>query len=175
MVQILCLRPHIEQELPGLELHVCCRNELMYLSEWYDKIFPKSELQYKKSEFAYIKQLTCNMFDHPVEQFLMESGMSIPEISVPTCDLTKKCVIVPEGNAPTNSLTSEQIDRVQELVDNRGFQVGYDIEGAGWVVGVENEQLFLAASRGIPTSLVPTGIGKNIYQKMYPHAEILNL
>ena len=147
----------------------------MYLSEWYDKIFPKSDLQYRKSEFAYIKQLTCNMFDHPVEQFLVESGLSVPAISTPACDLTKKCVIVPEGNAPTASLTSQQVERVREVAINRGYHVGEDIEGAGWVVGVENEQLFLAASKGIPTSLVPTGIGKNLYQKMLPHAEILNL
>lgn len=177
VMQILCLRPYIERELQGLQLFVCCRDELMYLSEWYDKILSMSQLEERKSEFAYIRQLTCNMFDHPVLELLEESEIPFFDVRVPSPDLTMKCVIAPEGNLPTKCLTEDQIERAKTTAINQGYrvEVSYDIEGAGWVIGVENEQLFLAASRGIPTSLVPTGVGTRLYQKMFPKGEILDL
>ena len=149
----------------------------MYLSEWYDKLLPLSQLEDRKHEFAYIKQLTCNMFDHPVLELLEDSHIPFFEARVPSPDLTMKCVIAPDGNLPTECMTEEQIEAAKTTAINQGYQVevGYDIEGAGWVIGVENEQLFLAGSRGIPTSLVPTGIGTRLYQKMFPKGEILNL
>jgi hypothetical protein len=47
------------------------------------------------------------------------------------------------------------------------------VDQAGWVIGVEAAPLFEAAARGIKTSLVPTGLGATIYQRMFPRGEIL--
>ena len=47
------------------------------------------------------------------------------------------------------------------------------ISQAGWVIGVEGAPIFEAASRGIKTSLVPTGMGTNLYSKLFPNGEIL--
>ena len=50
----------------------------------------------------------------------------------------------------------------------QGYQVQIEGEmnGAGWVIGVENEYLFQAVFQGIKTSLVPTGIGTEFYKSL---------
>jgi hypothetical protein len=46
---------------------------------------------------------------------------------------------------------------------------------ASAVIGVENEYLFLAAGMGKDTYLVPTGLGTELYKKMFPENKVMKI
>lgn len=53
--QLLSVRPAIEQDLPGIQIYICCRVGLSHLKEQYEHVFLESE-DYK-SEVAYVRHL----------------------------------------------------------------------------------------------------------------------
>ncbi len=61
-----------------------------------------------------------------------------------------------------------------------GRKAGYEteingnLETAGWVIGVENRFIWEAAALGIKTTLIETGIGTNLYRKMFPQNEVIS-
>lgn len=114
------------------------------------------------------------MEDHPVEALMAESNLEYPEppeLSVPT----RKCVLWTKGVLPTKSLTEPQIQAVKSVFGDMNVEINGSIENAGWVVGVESEAVFSAASQGIMTSLIDTGIGHNLFCDMFPNAEVITL
>jgi hypothetical protein len=176
VVQLSCFLPLIEESLPGLDLHICCRDEVFHHFN-NPKIFPHAEFAEKKEDFAHVRELKCNMDSHPVEDLLKESKVPCKPVVTPTVDLTIRCVICPDATLPTKPLESRQIEEIKGIARLRHFvpEVSENLEGAGWVIGPENGVLFLAASKGIKTSLVPTGVGTKLYQKMFPNGEVLNI
>lgn len=77
ITQLLQVRPHIEQQLPGLQVYIACKDELSYLVAGFKRILFISELKARKNEFAYIRHLKNNLRDNPVEQLLKESGLLV--------------------------------------------------------------------------------------------------
>jgi hypothetical protein len=71
-------------------------------------------------------------------------------------------------------LTSIQVNKAKEYAQKAGYTLSNDPFNAGWVIGVENYPLFLAASRGLKTSLIPTGLGTDLYKTMFVRGEILS-
>jgi hypothetical protein len=174
LVLLRQLRPLMERALPGLNIHLGTSDaNIRYLGD--DRILKLSELKIRKPEFAHIKELRFNGVDHPVEAFVKECGFNDLTVCTKAEESTALCVIVPRGSHPTKPLTERQV----ELLIKRGKFEGYDIQlggdssNAGWVMGVESVDIYEAAARGAKTLLVPTGLGTNLYKKMYPFAEIL--
>jgi hypothetical protein len=179
IVQLLYLRTSIEQELPGIQIWICYKDCLDYLVVGHQRIIPYSLIQDKKREFAYIRQLKGSQIEHPIWQLLEESKLSLPTL---ICQEQKNkenkmCGIYPQGNLPVISLSNEHIENIKKMVISKGYypKMNEKVELCGWVIGVENESLFLAGTMGIKTSLIPTGFGTNIYKKMFPQGEILKL
>lgn len=177
ILQLLYLRSAIEKELPGIELWIAHKNEVSYLVKDYNKTISITKLQNNKRNFAYIRNLKCNMRDHPIMELIEESEILLSSLVVPKSPRTTKCIICPKGFLPTRSMSPKIIEKIISHCVVKGYdvEIGTDIEGAGWVVGVENEQLFLAAFRGIKTSLIPTGIGTDFYKKLFSQGEILEV
>jgi hypothetical protein len=172
-IQLLSyLRPAIEAELPGIQIYLCCRKEFLPNTE---RVFDLSELNKKKNEMAYIRELTCDLVNHPIEMLINESLLKLNYWHPPILKISKgnRYVFCPNGTLPTKSLTSKQVDLIKKKLGP--FEISNNIEDADWVVGVENECLFKAAMLGIRTTLVPTGLGTNLYKKIFPNGEILNL
>jgi hypothetical protein len=170
IIQLNCLLPYIEAALPGLDIFLCCRDEII---SWFDnpKIFPAFQFSERKSDFAFIKQLNCDMENHPVLDLLEESKIKYGPVTTPlNPDFSKRCVICPNATLPAKSLSDVQVDKATQMAKQKEYDVEVtdDITGAGWVIGVENTSLFLAASQGIKTSLVPTGPGTQLYKTMFP-------
>ena len=107
-----------------------------------------------------------------IEKLLKECDIHEYEISVPEVEITTKCTILSHGNYPTKNLVKHQIEYLKNMAINQGYQVEDGYEDAGWVIGVENVELFKAAARGIRTTLVQTGVGHNLYKKMFAKGEI---
>lgn len=76
--QLKYVRPLMEKELPGTLIYLCCRDDFFNIFEGEDYTLPMSEIQKRKKEFAYIRELTYNMEDHPILAFLEESKINLP-------------------------------------------------------------------------------------------------
>ncbi len=178
-IQLLHLRPAIEQELPGIQIWICCPDHLSYLATSYERIVYATEIQERKKEFAYIRQLKGSQIQHPIWELLEESKLLLPTLSQPTPhnQELKTCGIYPRGDLPVKSLNGEQTEGLKRLAKTKGYHpmVDADIETCGWAIGVENEAIFRAGIAGIRTSLVPTGAGTRLYQKMFPAGEVMKL
>lgn len=125
--------------------------------------------------FGYVRELRCNLKDHPVEAFLEESGID-PNMMI-TEDTTDSglCVILPHGNSPTKSLTDQQVGNIVAHVEGMNYtvRVGGDPQTANWIVGVECDELFWLAAKGRHVTLVDTGLGAGLFQKMFPWADVI--
>lgn len=177
LVQLKLLRPIVETQLPGIKVFIACKNDSMYLLKNEERILNREELQERKTDFAYIREINCDMQTHPIEELMKESNLPCGPIETPVVEPTKRCVLLTNAIFPTKTLTAKQIQEAISLITKNRFDVDINgsIESAGWVVGVENENLFLAAAMGIKTTLIPTGLGTNLFKSMFTKGEILNL
>lgn len=177
VVELLLLRPSIEVALPGIEIHLCCRDRAFHLLQGQKNVIPESQIGEMKWEFAQVKEITCDLSKgHPIESLLTESDIPVLPIITQSQNSSRVCIVLTEARLPTKSLSDSQIKKVCEHVMNKGFVPRLDNsnwEEAGWVIGVEHEVLFLAGSKGIRTTLIETGTGQGIYKSLLPHGEIL--
>ena len=177
LVQLKLLRPIMEKTFPGVKVYLSCRDEHLYLLEGEERIISKTELDDKKHLFGYVRDLLCDMESHPVEEFMKESDIPYDKIQSPKTKPAGHCVLLTNGVSPVKCLTGEQIKKVTEYIKNKGctYTINGSIYDAEWVIGVENEDLYLAASKGKYTVLIPTGFGENIFKSMFNNIEILTL
>ena len=178
IVQLRLLRPIIEKTFQGLQIYLACKDDYIYLLKDEPRILTASQLKENKNQFAYVREIFCNLNEHPVEQLLIESDISITPIcesSIHVENVRGSCLLLPHAHAPTRSLNSRQISDVILHVEKQGFSVHFNkkINDFDWILGVENESLYEAAALGKRITLVPTGFGENLFRKMFPLAEIL--
>lgn len=179
LIQLKLLRPIIEKELPGIKVYLACKKDSMYLLQNEERILDRETLiDTKYNQFAYVREINCDMLLHPIEELLQESDLPCGPIHIETKITNgRKCVLLTNGILPTKSLTSEKIKSAIHFIQTKGFNVilNEDISDADWVVGVENEKLYQSAALGKKTTLIPTGLGTNIFKNMFPNSEILSL
>jgi hypothetical protein len=175
LVQLKLIRPSIEKIYSGIEIYLACKDDAYYLLEDSPKTLKASE--YVKERYGYTRELFCDMQTHPVEELLRESN--IPKLLIRTEQ--KKggnlCSIYPFGASPTRSLSREQIEKVEKYVVSKNMQpvINGGLESAAWVIGVENEFTALAPTQGIKTTLIPTGIGENLYKSLYYNLDVFKI
>jgi len=174
IVQLLYLRPAIEKEFPGIEIYISCRDDCIRFIDKKERIIFGSELNTRKKEVAYIRELRCDLKNHPVLQLIQESNLQLSYLEPPKIKQSdvRHCVICTNAILPTGLI--HNIDQISNFVFHQGYSVGLnsDISKATWVIGPENEQLFTAAIQGIRTTLIPTGLGTELYKKLFPDGEI---
>ena len=170
LVQLRLLKPSIEEQLKGIELNICCRDEYLYIFN-DNKTFPYSQINSYKNYFAHTKEIKCDMNKHPILELMQESSLTIPEIvAVPHSRKScKSCFIISEGILPTKSIASEII---KKRIASLGLSICYDYKEADVVVGIESEEVFEAAAAGKRTILVESGIGTELFRKMFPSCEV---
>ena len=168
LIQLLSLRPNMEKR-HGVPIYLSCRDQVFHLLEQSDRTLLYTTLKDNERYFPYIFNMTCNLVEHPVEAMLLESDVPIKVVRPDAPDGNGKCVIFPDGTIPTHPMTKAQVERCVALAHRRGLtpHIGGSYEGASLVIGVENWQLFSAAAKGIPVALVPSGLGTNLYRRMF--------
>jgi hypothetical protein len=176
IAQLQALRPQIEQEMPGLKLFIACADSEYPRFQNDPQIICVTQLNQQRNKFGYIREFANNLQQHPVLKLLEESKIPIRPVETPIPPITTKCVICPYGSPPVQSLKNEEITFFETLAESKGFnpEVDENIEDSGWVIGVENRPLFEAAINGIKTTLIPTGLGVELYKKMFPLGEVYN-
>jgi len=173
IVQLLYLRPAIEAELPGIQIYIVCSDELKRKYN-QERMVGRSEFQ--DYEYSHVREITFDSTSHPVFDLIESSKLTLehlPPVILPTP--TKKCVLLNQALPPVAKIDDERLKTIKQYIVAQGYYIEEDgdLDNAGWVVGIESEKLYQAATRGIRTSLVPTGFGTKLFQKMFPHNEIL--
>lgn len=176
LIQLKNLKPILEKEFVNLTIYIGCKDDKIHVFNGQDHILKLSELKIRKNDFAHISELKFDGLNHPVEQFVLSSG--IKNYSVPNQKTIKttKCVIVTKGSHPTKPLEESKIDKIKKFVTAQGmlYEINTNVCNAGMVIGVESFGVCEAASIGIETYLIPTGVGTNLYKKMFPNIKVIN-
>ena len=177
LVQLKVLRPYLEDAFPGVNLYLGCKDESYKWFEGEKRIVKLSQLKEMKPNFAHVSEIKFNMKDHPIERLLAQSGLKQYVICEKAEIPTQKCVIITKSTFPTKPLEEKQVMALKRIAAQQGVQaeVDTDVKNAGMVMGVESGGLFQAASEGISTTLVPTGLGTRLYKSMFPQGRILEI
>lgn len=176
-------------------MYICCRDNLLYLLEGEQNVLPSSALV--QTDYAYVRDIANEHTKHAILELMEESHLTIKPISLPNAFKRGLCLLCPEGVPPVKSLSKVDLNKYMELVKASGYKcliLGSDIhysldlelrpsgkdkfsylEKAVWVIGVENEYLFLGAAAGLKCSLLKSGNGSEIFLKMFPHSDIIDL
>lgn len=195
---MVAIRKQIQRQYPELRIFIACSDNLFFWIENEPDVIRQSEIKDRLTEFAYIRQIeTSSGSNHPLLEILTESNINIQPI--PIRKLQRQfgnCLICPNGSYPTQPMPN--VEKYKSYARQHGFNpviVGSDthqtykafdinpsghdklavINNADWVIGVENEYLFTAGIQGVPVSLVPTGIGTNLFKALFRTGEILSL
>ena len=176
LVQLRLLRPCMEAAFPGIQIYLCSRDDLTYLFKDEPRTLNKSTLMDNKKQFAYIREISYKNTIHPVEELMDESEIKIPPISTEEGNIGS-AVLLTNCCAPVRSLNHYQIKSAIELAELKNCTIAINEPYANydWVIGVENEQIYEAAAEGKKVTLIPTGIGENLFKKMFPFAEIIQM
>ena len=176
LIQLKIIKPIIEEKYKGLKILIALKDEKVDIFKDENYIIKRSELRNKMFDFGYFIEIKFNGKNHPIEDFLKKIGIENIIVKVdPICETTKRCVIVTKGNYPTINIDDKIIKLLKNVAMSDGYEtvVDSDTTNADLVMGVESYELFEAASRGIKTRLYPTGLGTNLYKRMFCNAEVL--
>lgn len=195
VISLKLIKPQIEKHFPEIQFFISCKDNLMYLLEGESQIISISDLNHKKSEFSYIRDVRNDFKQHSILEFIEESFML--EAICETSNFEKGiCLICPEGVPPVKPLTYEQIENYKKKLQKEGNVVlilGSDVHStlsdikirpighekftyiseAKLVIGVENEYTMLAASQGKRVLLDGSGLGVRLYKNMFPKIELI--
>lgn len=176
LVQLKLLRPFMEKTFPGVQVYIAHRDNTQTLRD-IERTLTRSELEASRGDFAYVRELTCDMVNHPVELFMDESKIPCGPIPTEAAPETNVCVLVTQSMLPTRSLTASETEEWRAMICAEGCNciVDGDISQAQYVIGVESDKLFEAGAKGCRVSLIPTGIGENLFKRMYPKGKVLKI
>ncbi len=176
---LLGLRKLVEAELPGLRVYIGCREDLC----GPENTVPESEVMRMTREpwgtgFGHIREIRCNMKDHPVEAFFAESKIAIRPTADHQPDPDNRVVrLYPNGTSPTRSLTDTQTQAIAKRYAKDGYVVRQDgpWDDAGIVVGVESTSLWEAAMAGKSVVLCDTGLGTALFRVICPWGTVISV
>lgn len=182
IIQLKALRPLIESQYQGIKVYISVADNNLYLLKGEDKIIPKSEINLKKQEISYMREIFSSLEFHSVEKLLEESEIQINlSIKQKTIDKPEIGAILTKGNFPNRSLSFKQIEAAEKFLYEKGIRKIKinpsfdDFELIDIIIGVENEITYEYALKGIKTYLVPTGNGEKLFLKMFPKNELIHL
>jgi hypothetical protein len=168
--------PKLEVLYPGINIYLCCRDEYLPILT-HPRSFPISLLKQKKEELVYVKEIVYDGNGHPIETFLIQSGLTISPVPIATPVRTTRAVILTKGNFPTNNLNTQETEWLMLKSKEMGFTPELDVpvDNAGYVLGVECYEMYRAGFAGIKTALVNNGVGTEFYKKLFLDTDILEM
>jgi hypothetical protein len=177
LIQLRILKPVLEIAFPDLTIYIGCKDDKTDFISECEHVLSITELKLRKKEFAHISEIKYNGSTHPIEDFIISSGITNFGIKPTVPDKTTKCVIITKSSHPTKPLEKIKIEKLKRIAVMQGMLCEFDtdITGAGLVMGVESAGLCEAAFMGIETCLMPTGVGTRLYKNMFPKMKIVDL
>lgn len=179
ITQLKLLRPLIEKEFPELNLYICVNKNNLYVLKGEKNFFSKEDLVTRKKDISYIREIKSEIKFHAIENLLEESKIEIkPILKTVKNNNHGKAGIITKGVFPNRPLNSTQIIKAENFIKEKKCVPLLNPEindKLDFIIGVENEITYEIAALGVKTYLVPTGNGENLFLKMFPSNEILNL
>ncbi len=171
LYQLALIRPAIERTIPKLELWLVGNSSNLTELAAYDRVMDYEDFEKEIDKFAFVEELSYDGKQHPIHKFLGEVDVNCVVNTTRPILQGGRVVILQEGVYPTKSLSDTVVSQYAQIFDKKGFDVDIEgeIEGAGFVIGVECLKLYKAAKNGIPTKLIPTGIGEKLFYEMFPN------
>lgn len=165
------------ENFPNIDIFLSFKDEAMYLVENEHRIITKKELKESRGNFGYVREIICDMKSNPIYDFMKESDLKCGPLATVANTSNQKCTLLTTGIFPVKCLDEKQIEKVKEIVKNKGFQleINSNIQDSSWVIGVESESLYLAASMNKMVTLIPTGFGENLFIEMFPFCNIIKI
>jgi hypothetical protein len=194
VIQLRILRQIFSVKFPTLCLFIACLDDFMFMLKGEDNVVPYSEMRDNKQKFAYIREIGTSLSPpHSIYSLVEESVPNLVVKRELRQATAHRCLVCPDGAYPTKAY--DDVKKLRAYAESKGhcaiiaasdlhpstkeFDVrptGQDklniIAKADWVIGVENEYLFEAVRLGIKTTLIPTGLGTNLYKFLSPDGEI---
>jgi len=127
--------------------------------------------------FGHIREIRCNLEDHPVEQFFKESEINLKSASAHKPDASNRVVqIYPSATSPTRSLNNEQLEAIRHDYQKKGYvvRIGGNWQEAGIVVGVESVPFWEAVLAGKTAVLCDTGLGRALFSVICPWGGVIS-
>jgi regulator of extracellular matrix RemA (YlzA/DUF370 family) len=173
LVLLKFLTSAIEKQYFPIKLTIACKDDKVHLAG--KNAVGLSQLN--KRLYSYVYTLSYDGIRHPIEHLIEDSKIRFNFIDSTKSLLTNRAVIITQGNHPTKSLTSLQIEKLRQKLLDKGFsvEINGNVEFAGCVAGVESPDLFNAAINETMTFLVPTGIGTRLYKKLFLKGEVWDI
>jgi hypothetical protein len=172
------LRPQAEQQLPGLQVYIGCKEHLCNGERFVSE---KAAFQMVRepwgTQFGHIKEIRCDMKSHPVQQFFNDSGIKINPTGHKPDTENRLVKLAAEGISPTRSLTEEEKTKLTKKYASQGYVVREDCDwrDAGVVVGVESVAVWSAALEGKMTHLCDTGLGTGFFRVICPWGAVISI
>lgn len=162
------LRPFMESEFKGTQIHIACSDESYYLLQDEPRVAKKSS--FEKGDYCYVNNLSCDFRSHPIENIMSESKLEIPAIRRSSRWHGNTIYLYTKGVLPTNSLDEKQTRSVAEKYRSEGKTclIDQSHDGVSPICSVENEIFVTCALAGVDCTLIDTGMGRNLLEKMFP-------
>lgn len=170
------VRPILESNFPNLNIFIGSRDEASHYLADAKNTLKVSELKIKRPYFAHIRELQFDGYTHPIEDLLNEGNIRFTPLHFENQEnISNICSIITSSCFPTKDLNQDQIDAAKLYARSQGFdpQLNADVCKSGMVIGVESVPLVEALILGKRTLLIPTGVGENIFKKIFANIEIL--
>lgn len=175
---LLGLRKQAEDQLPGIQLYIGCRDDLCT----DERTLPESIVTQMIREpwgtgFGHIREIRCDMVNHPVAQFFTESKIAIKPVPCTATPGNRVVRLYPRGTSPTKSLTEIQIKTLTDQYTKAGYIVHEDgpWQDAGLVVGVECVSTWAAALAGQQVALCDSGLGTDFFRVIHPWTPVISV
>lgn len=168
------LRPFIENQFRGIQVHLACKDEAYYLLEDEPRVCSKKT--FNKTDYCYVRDLIFDNATHPVQIIMEESKIRIPVLCGSASKPTNNVFVYTFGNAPTRTLNAEETCSLIKNIQSSGrnCRLNEPWDGVSSVVSVEGEQLIKAAMAGIDCTLLDSGVGTGFYKKIFLHMRVLS-
>lgn len=169
------LRPHVEASLPGLQMHIACRDESFYLLQDEPRVTPKSG--FDKNNYSFVREVRPDASDHPIQKLLEESKIPIPIIRSSSPTPTQKVYVSVQSLYPCRPMTDRERDSIVREIEASGRKCCHDAayDGVSSVVATEGELLMAACLAGADCTLLDTGVGGNLMRSMFPSLRTIRI
>jgi hypothetical protein len=163
--QLLHVRKFAEQQFPGINIFISCpekiaesinEERIINIDKFNNNLFLKTE------------EIIFDMVNNPILEIVKKSQIKINQIN--QIANGKKCCIINDTKPPFKSLPENKLILLKQSLNNL-----VNIDEADILYAVECEELYKWAYFGKKTILLKHEDNDEVYKKLFPGREILNM
>lgn len=169
------IRPYVEASLPGLQMHIACRDESFYLLQDEPRVTPKSG--FDKNNYSFVREVRPDASAHPIQKMLDESQIPIPTIRSSSSHPTHKVYVSIQSLYPCRPVPDRKRESIVREIESSGRRCCMDepYDGVSSVVATEGELLMAACLAGADCALLDTGVGGRLMRSMFPSLRTIRI